>query len=67
MRGNNYIASFKIESEGYLIPCEYLSVNDHCTTVHGIPLTGIVGYTVILASIPKDVFVQLIELKEKKE
>ena len=63
MNQNNYMASFKIDQEEYLIPCEYLSVNDHCTVVHGIPLTGCIGYTVILASVPKDVFVQLVELK----
>ena len=66
MNQNNYMASFKIDQEEYLIPCEYLSVNDHCTVVHGIPLTGTIGYTVILASVPKDVFVQLVELKEEK-
>lgn len=62
-RNNQYAASFKINETDYSIPCEYIDPRDHCTVVYGIPLTGSTGYPIVLASVPKDVFVQLTELK----
>lgn len=60
MSENTFTAEFSLGLKVYSIPCESIYKFEGCTIIEGIPSDCGIGYSIILASVPSNVFVQIV-------